>query len=113
MIIKQNDLEYIMERITKTLSSSANDSLRKIVLYGSYARGDYNEDSDVDILILVDIPNPYSVYPLIKSEIDSLSEEHLTMITCHFQNYKHFYDAMDFTSFYKNVEREGVVYYEH
>ncbi len=25
-----------------------------MILYGSYARGDYNEESDIDLLILVD-----------------------------------------------------------
>ena len=30
--------------------------LSKMVLYGSYARGDYHEDSDVDVMILLDVP---------------------------------------------------------
>lgn len=29
--------------------------LRKIILYGSYARGDFRPDSDVDVMILLDI----------------------------------------------------------
>ncbi len=28
--------------------------LRKVILYGSYARGDYRADSDIDIMILLD-----------------------------------------------------------
>ena len=28
----------------------------KILVYGSYARGDYNENSDVDVMILVNTP---------------------------------------------------------
>ena len=28
-----------------------------MILYGSYERGDYTEDSDSDIMILVDLPN--------------------------------------------------------
>ena len=31
-------------------------ALNAVILYGSYARGDYTEDSDVDIMILVDMP---------------------------------------------------------
>ena len=27
-------------------------SLKKLILYGSYARGDYKENSDIDIMIL-------------------------------------------------------------
>ena len=29
--------------------------VRQIILYGSYARGDFHPDSDVDIMILVDM----------------------------------------------------------
>ena len=29
--------------------------LRQIILYGSYARGDFCSDSDIDIMILVDL----------------------------------------------------------
>jgi len=28
-----------------------------VILYGSYARGDFSSDSDVDIMILLDIPD--------------------------------------------------------
>ena len=28
--------------------------LKSVILYGSYARGDYTSDSDVDIMLLVD-----------------------------------------------------------
>lgn len=31
------------------------DNLKSVILYGSYARNDYNEDSDQDIMILVDL----------------------------------------------------------
>ena len=29
--------------------------LKSVILYGSYARGDYTPDSDVDIMLLVDL----------------------------------------------------------
>ena len=29
--------------------------LKSVILYGSYARGDYTPDSDIDIMILVDL----------------------------------------------------------
>ena len=30
--------------------------LKSVILYGSYARGDYSKDSDIDVMILVKIP---------------------------------------------------------
>ena len=35
---------------------SLGDKLDKVILYGSYARGDYDDESDIDIMVLADIP---------------------------------------------------------
>lgn len=31
--------------------------LSKLIVYGSYARGDYREDSDIDVMILTPLSN--------------------------------------------------------
>jgi len=49
--IMQNLIEQYVEAVKKIYGSH----VRQIILYGSYARGDYREDSDVDIMILVDM----------------------------------------------------------
>ena len=33
------------------------EHLAKVILYGSYARGDYNDCSDIDVMVLVSIPD--------------------------------------------------------
>ena len=38
----------------KALLKRFPNRIKKIILYGSYARGDTNPDSDIDILIIVD-----------------------------------------------------------
>lgn len=45
----------IIERYVREVSRIYGSHLRKIILYGSYARGDFREDSDIDIMILVDL----------------------------------------------------------
>jgi len=42
----------ILMRIKYSVQSSEPEA--KIILYGSFARGEYRKDSDMDILILVD-----------------------------------------------------------
>jgi predicted nucleotidyltransferase len=87
--------------------------LQKIILYGSYARGDFNVDSDVDIMILLDI-----------SDIELKKYQHqLSYMTYDFnidndvdikpiaKSGEHFYKWVKNYPFYSNVENEGVVLY--
>ena len=41
----------IMEKYVNELVSIYGTHLKKIILYGSYARGDYRDDSDIDIML--------------------------------------------------------------
>ena len=44
-------IQEFIDRVNKLLGKR----VKKIILYGSYARGDYNENSDIDIMILTDL----------------------------------------------------------
>lgn len=88
--------------------------LKSVILYGSYARGDYTEDSDIDIMILVDLPDEK-----LDSYLDSLSElgfrynvEHDVWIMPIVKNIEHFQYWVLTYPFYKNVQKEGVTLYE-
>jgi len=43
----------VLEELKGKLTELLGDRLRNLVLYGSRARGDYDEDSDTDIAIIV------------------------------------------------------------
>jgi len=42
----------ILLEFTQQVQRVLGKSLKKVILYGSYARGDYNENSDIDIMVL-------------------------------------------------------------
>lgn len=44
----------ILIEISRTYKQVYGDRIKRILLYGSYARGDYNADSDIDIAAIVD-----------------------------------------------------------
>lgn len=50
-------INRVLAKYVAGLSSILSSHLQKVILYGSYARGDYREDSDIDIMILVDLDN--------------------------------------------------------
>ncbi|MCH4166913.1 MAG: nucleotidyltransferase domain-containing protein [Megasphaera sp.] len=50
--------EFTLKKILKTIVACYKqvygDSLHTVYLYGSYARGDYDNESDIDIVAIVD-----------------------------------------------------------
>ena len=48
-------MQNLMERYISEIKKIYGLHLREIILYGSYARGDFKKDSDVDIMILLNI----------------------------------------------------------
>ncbi len=47
------EVNQIINEFSWELKKIYNDNLAKIILYGSYARGDYNSDSDIDLLVIL------------------------------------------------------------
>ena len=89
------------------------DALDAVILYGSYARGDYTEDSDIDIMVLV---SPAEVECREKKEELSsftydFNMEHDVQIMPIMKQTSQFLDWLPVHPFYQNVEREGVNLY--
>ena len=88
--------------------------MRQVILFGSYARGDFRPDSDVDIMILLDMSDvdlkaysqqlSYMTYDFnLDNDLDikpiAKSEEHFRKWVVNYP-------------FYANINEEGVVLYE-
>ena len=50
-----NNIQKILNDFLEDVKTILDSRLKKIFLYGSYARGDYNKSSDIDIMILTDL----------------------------------------------------------
>ena len=46
----RNELNLILQAMTQAYQAVYGANVVKIILYGSYARGDYQKDSDIDIV---------------------------------------------------------------
>src|SRR5215204_7202328 len=46
-------IRKLMKELKEGLSGIYGDQLKAVYLYGSYARGDYRQGSDVDVMILL------------------------------------------------------------
>ena len=47
------NINLILDEVKNCLKKIYGNNLKSIILYGSYARGDFTEDSDIDIIILL------------------------------------------------------------
>ena len=47
-------IELILQEAKGELSTLYSDRLKDIILFGSYARGDFSKGSDIDLLLLLD-----------------------------------------------------------
>ena len=100
--------QYI-EEIKKIYGSH----VRQIILYGSYARGDQNEESDIDIMILVDLDEQnIKDYDAKLSDITfDINLDNDLMIMPIVKNENHFRKWIEAYPFYRNIEKEGVKLY--
>ena len=93
--------------IAKEFAESINsDKIVKIILFGSVARGDDHEGSDIDILIITDYRD--EIWDDIENMIGEIVLEKQELISAHIMSTKRFNTTQDY-SFLSNVLAEGEV----
>ena len=52
----EKQLASIKHELTSGIKAALGDKLYRVLLYGSYACGDYDEESDMDFMVIADVP---------------------------------------------------------
>ncbi len=104
-------IDEILEEFVNKSKNVLGDSFVSAILYGSYARGDYNSSSDVDIMLLATLSD--DEIEKIEDDIfdiayDYLLSDELT-ISVNIKNNVHFLYWVDNLPYYRNVKREGKI----
>lgn len=107
----KSELQIILSEMAKTARETFGEQLDSVILYGSYARGDYTPDSDVDIMILVKGIAPDDLWhykkPIIKAESE-LGLKYDLVISSTIKDIETFNMYLDVLPFYQNVMKEGI-----
>ena len=106
-----NVINPVVNDFLTKVKSLLEERLKKVILYGSYARGDYNNSSDIDIMLLTDFSDAE-----IEEYRDKISDIAFDIelntgyiISPIIRNIEIFNIRTSYIPFYHNVEEEGVV----
>lgn len=104
------DIAKIVREFASEVRQLLGETLDSVIVYGSYARGDYSELSDVDIMILVSLQE--EEIKKISDRISDLAFDYMMKygvdISPVVTNIDHFNYWVDNLPYYRNVRNEGV-----
>lgn len=107
------NINNVIDEFVKNVNEILGNRVKRIILYGSYARGDYNESSDIDIMILTDLTDKEIIKyrdKIINIAYDIECENdfdiELNPLVKNIDKFNYWLEALPF---YMNVQKEGVV----
>jgi len=111
MKTRNEKLDSLLLEVEKKLRESFGEKVIKIILFGSYARNSFNEESDLDILVIVDDENLES-YKNKRIELTNyyLSEKNI-LLSIIIERASTLERFKNHSPFLINVNKEGKVIY--
>ena len=83
-----------------------SEDIIRIILFGSVARGDDKEDSDIDILIIT--PSRERINDFVNDEVFNINAKYLEVVSAHIMTEDYYNRTKDY-SFLTTVFEEGVL----
>ena len=109
----EENIKNIASEVSEELVKRFGGKIERIILYGSYARGDFNLESDVDIMILLncnqkEIMQKRKEISRIASRIGLKNDIMISLLARNSDDYE---NNMKHQPLYQNIEKEGMVIY--
>jgi predicted nucleotidyltransferase len=102
------ELFTLLEEVKKDIFSMLKESIKQLKLFGSYARGDYNDDSDIDIFLVYENTNLTNIDDLMAKISVKFQLKYGIMINIHDMSISYYNKYKNISPLIKNIEREGV-----
>ena len=112
-MMSRQKLQTISDKVVFCAQKIFADKMDKVLLYGSYARGDYTDDSDIDIMIILDCPKEeVAAYRRKTSQMASrIGLEYDVLISIILRDKETFDSRKEELLFYQNVVKDGIKLY--
>lgn len=108
-----NNIQLLLADMVSRIQYLLGDKVKKVVVYGSYARGEADKNSDIDIMVMVN-ENSEKLRQYRSSVLDiqvDLSLEYDIVVSIMLQSVEEYNQWLPVLPFFQNVEREGVGIY--
>ena len=107
-------INQVVSRFTDEVKNLYGDKLHRVILYGSCARGDYEEGSDIDIMVILDIPqdeikNERGKARTVANNLDKEFDYNVLLMPT-VQSKDHFEKYENILPLFSNIHREGIAY---
>ncbi len=108
----QSQAIAILGEVYTSCNPIFGNAITDAYLYGSYARGDYHAESDIDILLAVDLTQETiaKLRNRLAAIVSDLSLEHDITVSVTVKPLAQFKQYADVLPYYQNVLREGIRY---
>ncbi|GBU21967.1 hypothetical protein R80B4_01869 [Fibrobacteres bacterium R8-0-B4] len=109
----KDTLNKITDKVCAAAVEVLGGKLEKVILFGSYARGDYDNESDVDIMIIADIA-PEDVdrtRDKVRTIMNRIDLECDLLVCLHIARSAVFHKYLNASPYYTNVQNEGINLY--
>jgi predicted nucleotidyltransferase len=109
-----NVKEKVAKEVVLSVKSIFGEKLKKVILYGSYARGDYDAESDIDFMVLADIERESIPHyrPQVYQVSNDVGLENNIFVSMMLNNDRFFFNNLKVSNFYRNVMKDGKVLYD-
>lgn len=106
----RSELNILLKKVSEVYKSVYGETLVRVILYGSYARGDFSEDSDVDIVALVrgNREKLQEQLKIVWNKTYDLGLDYDVVLSPAVIPYEEFERYQEELPYYRNISTEGV-----
>ena len=107
----KTQLNKITSQIVEAYRDIYGQSIKNIIMYGSFARGDFDDESDIDFAAIV-VGERQELQKKLEEVWDKASDigwEHDAVVSPVAIPYKEFLEYKDKLPYYRNIDKEGII----
>ena len=106
----KSQLYGIVNAVAEEAKRHLGDKLDAVILYGSYARGDYDDESDIYILVRIkctgaELVNYLTLFSRFSSRLSVENDVTVSVSVADTESYERFKNHLPY---YLNIQKEGI-----